>query len=141
MAKKPTRGATFSYAGVVVTQLSGVGGLNVENELLDVTLLGDSVRKFMPVITNGGDFPINGFLDFEEATHADIYALLSDQLGDDEGDEAIFTLSDGGTLTCSSVVLKTFEIAEHTPGESARFTATFQANDLWVYAAAVGGGG
>jgi len=138
MAKYPCRGVTIAFdtgvSTIPVAQVTEIGGISVDVETLDVTLLGDTYRKVMAVINDAGETTVSGFFDPAEATHSDLQAIPDSQLeadADPIGCQITLTDTDTTVLECDDVVLTNFTIPAISIGEAIRFEATVKANGPW----------
>lgn len=106
MAKSRSVGTKFTVDAKAVGGLSSIGGVEVSSDTTEVTALDNTsgYKEYVGGFKDGGEVPLEGFLDGADAGQDAMYAALEDQ---EEHDFAIvFPQAIGKTWTFKGVVTK-----------------------------------
>lgn len=81
MAKSRSVGTKFNIDDQAVGGLTSIGGVEVSSETTDVTALDNTTgyKEFLGGFKDGGEVPLEGFLDGEDAGQDAMYAAMEDQ--------------------------------------------------------------
>lgn len=106
MAKSQSVGTKFTVDTKKVGGLSSIGGVEVSSDTTDVTALDNTTgyKEYLGGFKDGGEVPLEGFLDGEDEGQEAMYAALEDQA---EHDFAIdFPAKIGKSWTFKGIVTK-----------------------------------
>ena len=106
MAKSKSVGTKFNIDDKAVGGLSSIGGVEVSSETTDVTALDNTTgyKEYLGGFKDGGEVPLEGFLDGEDAGQEAMYAAMEDQ--EKHKFSVIFPSAIGKTWTFDGVVTK-----------------------------------
>lgn len=81
MAKSKSVGTKFNIDDKTVGGLSSIGGVEVSSETTDVTALDNTTgyKEYLGGFKDGGEVPLEGFLDGEDAGQDAMYNAMEDQ--------------------------------------------------------------
>lgn len=81
MAKSRSVGTKFNIDDTAVGGLTSIGGVEVSAETTDVTALDNTTgyKEYLGGFKDGGEVPLEGFLDGEDAGQDAMYAAMEDQ--------------------------------------------------------------
>lgn len=81
MAKSRSVGTVFNIDDQKVGGLTSIGGVEVSSETTDVTALDNTTgyKEFLGGFKDGGEVPLEGFLDGADAGQDAMYAAMEDQ--------------------------------------------------------------
>jgi len=123
MAKSRSVGTKFMIDESAVGGLTSIGGVEVSAETTDVTALDNSTgyKEYLGGFKDGGEVPLEGFLDGEDAGQDAMYAAMEDQ--------AIHQFS----IVFPAAIGKTWAF----PGVVTKFATSVALNDGIKYSASV----
>lgn len=106
MAKSRSVGTKFKIDESAVGGLTSIGGVEISAETTDVTALDNSTgyKEYLGGFKDGGEVPLEGFLDGEDAGQDAMYAAMEDQ--EIHQFSIIFPAAIGKTWTFPGVVTK-----------------------------------
>ena len=106
MAKSRSVGTKFNIDNTAVGGLTSIGGVEVSAETTDVTALDNTTgyKEYLGGFKDGGEVPLEGFLDGEDAGQDAMYAAMEDQ--EIHQFSIIFPAAIGKTWTFPGVVTK-----------------------------------
>jgi hypothetical protein len=78
MSKSNSVGTKLEVDSVRVGGLTSIGGIEVSADATEVTDLGneDGFKEYLPGFKDGGEVPVSGYLDGEDAGQDSCYALM-----------------------------------------------------------------
>lgn len=81
MAKSRSVGTKFNIDDTAVGGLTSIGGVEISAETTDVTALDNSTgyKEYLGGFKDGGEVPLEGFLDGEDDGQDAMYAAMEDQ--------------------------------------------------------------
>lgn len=81
MAKSRSVGTKFNIDDTAVGGLTSIGGVEVSAETTDVTALDNTTgyKEYLGGFKDGGEVPLEGFLDGEDAGQDAMYTAMEDQ--------------------------------------------------------------
>lgn len=81
MAKSRSVGTKFNIDDTAVGGLTSIGGVEVSAETTDVTALDNTTgyKEYLGGFKDGGEVPLEGFLDGDDAGQDAMYAAMEDQ--------------------------------------------------------------
>lgn len=81
MAKSRSVGTKFNIDDTAVGGLTSIGGVEVSAETIDVTALDNTTgyKEYLGGFKDGGEVPLEGFLDGDDAGQDAMYAAMEDQ--------------------------------------------------------------
>lgn len=106
MAKSRSVGTKFNIDAQAVGGLSSIGGIEVSSETTDVTAL-DNVsgyKEYLGGFKDGGEVPLEGFLDGVDEGQEAMYAAMEDQ--EEHDFSIVFPTAIGKTWKFKGVVTK-----------------------------------
>lgn len=124
MAKSRSVGTKFNIGDQAVGGLSSIGGVEVSSETTDVTALDNTsgYKEYLGGFKDGGEVPLEGFLDGTDTGQDAMYAAMEDQ---EEHDFAIvFPTAIGKTWTFKGIVTKFATSA--AVGDAVKFSASIK---------------
>ena len=123
MAKSRSVGTKFTIDTKPVGGLSSIGGVEVSSDTTEVTALDNTsgYKEYVGGFKDGGEVPLEGFLDGEDAGQDAMYAALEDQ--EEHDFSIVFPSAIGKTWTFKGVVTK--------------FATSAAVNDAVKYSAAI----
>lgn len=106
MAKSRSVGTKFKIDESAVGGLTSIGGVEISAETTDVTALDNSTgyKEYLGGFKDGGEVPLEGFLDGADAGQEAMYAAMEDQ--EIHQFSIIFPAAIGKTWTFPGVVTK-----------------------------------
>lgn len=106
MAKSRSVGTKFNIDSTAVGGLTSIGGVEVSAETTDVTALDNTTgyKEYLGGFKDGGEVPLEGFLDGEDAGQEAMYAAMEDQ--EVHQFSVVFPATIGKTWTFPGVVTK-----------------------------------
>ncbi|MBP3478090.1 MAG: hypothetical protein J6K03_01235 [Oscillospiraceae bacterium] len=106
MAKSRSVGTKFTVDSKAVGGLSSIGGVEVSSDPTEVTALDNTsgYKEYVGGFKDGGDVPLEGFLDGADAGQEAMYAALEDQ--EEHNFAIVFPQAIGKTWTFKGVVTK-----------------------------------
>ena len=122
MAKSKSVGTKFNIGAQAVGGLSSIGGVEVSSETTDVTAL-DNVsgyKEYLGGFKDGGEVPLEGFLDGEDKGQEAMYAAFESQ--DEKEFSIVFPEKIGKTWTFKGIVTKFATNA--AVGDAVKFSAS-----------------
>jgi len=122
MAKSRSVGTKFKIGTDVVGGLSSIGGVEVSAETTDVTALDNTTgyKEYMGGFKDGGEVPLEGFLDGADKGQEAMYAALEDQQEHDFS--IVFPAAIGKTWAFKGIVTKFATSA--AVGDAVKFSAS-----------------
>ena len=122
MAKAVGVGTQFHLGDAQVGGLSSIGGLDMSADTVDVTTLGNTTgyRDFLAGFKDGGEVPISGYLDGEDAGQS--AALEAFHSGEEQNCKIVFPTAIGKTWSFKGIVTK------YTTGVEVDGAVTFEAS-------------
>ena len=123
MAKSRSVGTKFTIDTKPVGGLSSIGGVEVSSDTTEVTALDNTsgYKEYVGGFKDGGEVPLEGFLDGEDAGQDAMYVALEDQ--EEHDFSIVFPSAIGKTWTFKGVVTK--------------FATSAAVNDAVKYSAAI----
>lgn len=81
MAKSRSVGTKFNIDNTAVGGLTSIGGVEIAAETTDVTSLDNTTgyKEYLGGFKDGGEVPLEGFMDGEDAGQDAMYAAMEDQ--------------------------------------------------------------
>lgn len=122
MAKSKSVGTKFNIGAQAVGGLSSIGGVEVSSETTDVTAL-DNVsgyKEYLGGFKDGGEVPLEGFLDGEDKGQEAMYAAFESQ--DEKEFSIVFPEKIGKTWSFKGIVTKFATNA--AVGDAVKFSAS-----------------
>lgn len=122
MAKSKSVGTKFNIGAQAVGGLSSIGGVEVSSETTDVTALDNisGYKEYLGGFKDGGEVPLEGFLDGEDKGQDAMYAAMESQ---EENDFSIvFPEKIGKTWSFKGIVTKFATNA--AVGDAVKFSAS-----------------
>ena len=106
MAKSHSVGTVFNIDDQKVGGLTSIGGVEVSSETTDVTALDNTTgyKEFLGGFKDGGEVPLEGFLDGADAGQDAMYAAMEDQ--EVHQFSIVFPTAIGKTWTFPGIVTK-----------------------------------
>ena len=106
MAKSRSVGTKFNIDNTPVGGLTSIGGVEVSSETTDVTALDNTTgyKEFLGGFKDGGEVPLEGFLDGADEGQDAMYAAMEDQ--EAHQFSIVFPEAIGKTWKFSGVVTK-----------------------------------
>lgn len=106
MAKSRSVGTKFNIDDTAVGGLTSIGGVEVSAETTDVTALDNTTgyKEYLGGFKDGGEVPLEGFLDGDDAGQDAMYAAMEDQ--EVHQFSIVFPAAIGKTWTFPGVVTK-----------------------------------
>lgn len=106
MAKSRSVGTKFNIDDTAVGGLTSIGGVEVSAETTDVTALDNTTgyKEYLGGFKDGGEVPLEGFLDGDDAGQDAMYAAMEDQ--EVHQFSVVFPAAIGKTWTFPGVVTK-----------------------------------
>lgn len=122
MAKSRSVGTKFMIGADAVGGLSSIGGVEVSAETTDVTALDNTTgyKEYMGGFKDGGEVPLEGFLDGADKGQEAMYAALEDQ--QEHEFSIVFPEAIGKTWTLKGIVTKFSTSA--AVGDAVKFSAS-----------------
>ena len=122
MAKSKSVGTKFNIGAQAVGGLSSIGGVEVSSETTDVTAL-DNVsgyKDYLGGFKDGGEVPLEGFLDGEDKGQEAMYAAFESQ--EEKDFSIVFPEKIGKTWSFKGIVTKFATNA--AVGDAVKFSAS-----------------
>lgn len=106
MAKSRSVGTKFNIDDTAVGGLTSIGGVEIAAETTDVTSLDNTTgyKEYLGGFKDGGEVPLEGFMDGEDAGQDAMYAAMEDQ--ESHQFSIVFPAAIGKTWTFPGVVTK-----------------------------------
>lgn len=106
MAKSRSVGTKFNIDGKAVGGLTSIGGVEISSETTDVTALDNTTgyKDFLGGFKDGGEVPLEGYLDGADEGQNAMYAAMEDQ--EAHQFSIVFPEAIGKTWTFNGVVTK-----------------------------------
>lgn len=106
MAKSRSVGTKFNIDDTAVGGLTSIGGVEVSSETTDVTALDNTTgyKEYLGGFKDGGEVPLEGFLDGADTGQDAMYAAMEDQ--EVHQFSIVFPAAIGKTWTFPGVVTK-----------------------------------
>lgn len=106
MAKSRSVGTKFNIDNTAVGGLTSIGGVEIAAETTDVTSLDNTTgyKEYLGGFKDGGEVPLEGFMDGEDAGQDAMYAAMEDQ--EIHQFSIVFPAAIGKTWTFPGVVTK-----------------------------------
>ena len=122
MAKSKSVGTKFNIGAQAVGGLSSIGGVEVSSETTDVTALDNTTgyKEYLGGFKDGGEVPLEGFLDGEDKGQEAMYAAFESQ--DEKEFSIVFPEKIGKTWTFKGIVTKFATNA--AVGDAVKFSAS-----------------
>lgn len=122
MAKSKSVGTKFNIGTQAVGGLSSIGGVEISSETTDVTALDNTTgyKEYLGGFKDGGEVPLEGFLDGEDKGQDAMYAAMESQ--DETGFSIVFPAKIGKTWTFKGIVTKFATNA--AVGDAVKFSAS-----------------
>lgn len=122
MAKSRSTGTKFNVDEKAVGGLSSIGGVEVSSETTDVTALDNTTgyKEYLGGFKDGGEVPLEGFMDGEDQGQDAMYAALEDQEVHDF--TVVFPAAIGKTWSFKGIVTKFATSA--AVGDAVKFSAS-----------------
>ena len=122
MAKSRSTGTKFDIDTKAVGALSSIGGVEVSSEATDVTALDNTTgyKEYLGGFKDGGEVPLEGFMDGEDQGQEAMYAALEDQELHDF--KVVFPTAIGKTWSFKGIVTKFSTSA--AVGDAVKFSAS-----------------
>lgn len=122
MAKSKSVGTKFNIGTQAVGGLSSIGGVEVSSETTDVTALDNisGYKEYLGGFKDGGEVPLEGFLDGEDKGQDEMYAAMESQ--EEKEFSIVFPQKIGKTWTFKGIVTKFATNA--AVGDAIKFSAS-----------------
>lgn len=122
MAKSRSVGTKFNIDEKTVGGLSSIGGVEVSAETTDVTALDNTsgYKEYLGGFKDGGEVPLEGFLDGADQGQEQMYAALEDQ--QEHSFSIVFPEAIGKTWSFKGIVTKFATSA--AVGDAVKFSAS-----------------
>lgn len=122
MAKSRSVGTKFNIDQQAVGGLSSIGGVEVSSETTDVTALDNTsgFKEYVGGFKDGGEVPLEGFLDGVDKGQEAMYSAMEDQQEHDFS--IVFPEAIGKTWTFKGIVTKFATNA--SVGDAVKFSAS-----------------
>lgn len=123
MAKSRSVGTKFLIDGTAVGSLSSIGGIEISSETTDVTALDntDGYKEFLGGFKDGGEVPVEGYLDGDNEGQEAMHAALEDQ--EVHECQIVFPPAIGKTWTFNAVVTR-FKAGDASLNDALKFAST-----------------
>lgn len=124
MAKSRSVGTKFNIGVQAVGGLSSIGGVEVSSETTDVTALDNTsgYKEYLGGFKDGGEVPLEGFLDGTDQGQDAMYAAMEDQ--EEHAFAIVFPTAIGKTWTFKGIVTKFATSA--AVGDAVKFSASIK---------------
>lgn len=124
MAKSRSVGTKFNIDDQAVGGLSSIGGVEVSSETTDVTALDNTsgYKEYLGGFKDGGEVPLEGFLDGTDKGQEAMYAAMEDQ--GEHRFSVVFPTAIGKTWTFSGIVTKFATSA--AVGDAVKFSSSIK---------------
>lgn len=122
MGKSRSVGTKFNIEEKAVGGLSSIGGVEVSAETTDVTALDNATgyKEYLGGFKDGGEVPLEGFLDGADQGQEQMYAALEDQ--QEHSFSIVFPEAIGKTWSFKGIVTKFATSA--AVGDAVKFSAS-----------------
>lgn len=122
MGKSRSVGTKFNIEQKAVGGLSSIGGVEVSAETTDVTALDNATgyKEYLGGFKDGGEVPLEGFLDGADQGQEQMYAALEDQ--QEHSFSIVFPTAIGKTWSFKGIVTKFATSA--AVGDAVKFSAS-----------------
>lgn len=122
MAKSRSVGTKFNIDDTAVGGLTSIGGVEVSSETTDVTALDNATgyKEYLGGFKDGGEVPLEGFLDGADEGQDAMYAAMEDQ--EVHQFSIVFPAAIGKTWTFPGIVSKFATSA--AVGDGIKYTAS-----------------
>lgn len=124
MSKSKSVGTKCNIDKTAVGGLSSIGGVEVSSETTDVTALDNTsgYKEYLGGFKDGGEVPLEGFLDGDDRGQDAMYNAMEDQ--DEHDFSIVFPKTIGKTWTFKGVVTKFATSA--AVGDAIKFSASIK---------------
>jgi len=122
---KAAYGVTLSWNGNTVAELTNIGGVEISNDMRDVTTHDSAsrFREFIAGLADGGEVPIEGFFKYDDTTGQ--LAMVTDA-GDGTEREAIITFPDSIATWTFDALIQRIKVGDAPVDGEIPFTATLR---------------
>lgn len=81
MSKSQSKGTKFTLDGTAVGGLTSIGGVEVSADSTEVSAMDNTTgyKEYLAGLKDGGEVPLEGFLDGEDAGQDKMYEALNDE--------------------------------------------------------------
>ena len=122
MAKSKSVGTKFNIGTQTVGGLSSIGGVEISSETTDVTALDNTTgyKEYLGGFKDGGEVPVEGFLDGEDKGQEAMYTAIESQ--EEQDFSIVFPEKIGKTWSFKGIVTKFATNA--AVGDAVKFAAS-----------------